>query len=371
MKGKYSILLGVLFITSGILAFTFLNRKEDPATTEAESEPVDLEVKTQLVELIDIPYRIEATGTLQAAEKIELFSEVQGILEKTATPFKMGNKFKKGQVLIALDSKEHEAQIKSSRSDLMNQIAAMLPDMEMDYPNGFRKWEVYLEGLNVNQRTPTLPVFSSNEEKLFVSGKNIYNTYFNIKNGEERLNKYTLRAPFDGIVTESNVRVGTLIRSGQKIGEFVDDSRFELQLSVPASENRYLKRGIAVDLNTVDGLTSFSGNITRINGKINQDTQSIAIVVEVDHNDLKDGEYLLAKIEGDELVDVFSLDNSLILENNHVYAIENEKLQLVPVEILNYQGDMVIVKGLKNGMLLVGEKIANAYPGMPVKPVEG
>ncbi len=366
MKKKYSIFLGVAIVAAGILAFNFLNGQGDPVA-EITNEPIAVEIMASRVTLTSIPYMIEATGTLQAMEKIELFSEVQGVLQRTKTSFKIGNRFRKGQTLIAIESKEHEAQIKSSRSDLMNQLAAMLPDMEIDYPDLHQKWEVYLENLNVNSTTPPLPEFGSNEEKLFISGKNVYSTYFNIKNLEERLSKYYIGAPFSGIVTESNVNVGTLVRSGQKIGEFVDDSNFELRLSVPATDNKFLKKGMKVDLKTIDNVQSFQGTIIRINGKIDQDTQSIDIIVEVDHQDLRDGGYLKAQIKGNALANVFKLDNSLILENNKVYIVKDNVLVLHPVKIINYQGNMAVVSGLEDGMLIAGQRIANAYPGMQVK----
>ncbi|WP_299433496.1 HlyD family efflux transporter periplasmic adaptor subunit [uncultured Aquimarina sp.] len=367
MKKYVSIVIGVLVVIMGVLAFSLLNKGNNTRTTEIIAKtPIKL-VKVKPVILTNIPYAIEGTGILQAKEKLELYSEVQGMLQKTNTSFKIGNRFKKGQVLIALDSKEYVAQIKSARSDLMNQIAAMLPDMEIDYPNIYKKWETYLENLNVNLSISELPKFSSNEEKLFVSGKNIYSTYYNIRNLEERLAKYHITAPFNGIVTESEVHVGTLIRSGQKIGEFVDDSAYELQLSIPASENKFLENGTKVNLQTIDNSQSFSGVIIRVNGKINKDTQSVIVIVEVSDKSLKDGQYLKAKIDGGNVANVFKIDNALILENNMVYTVRENLLELKPVKVVNYQGDMVVVTGLEEGILIVNQSIANAYPGMLVE----
>ncbi len=369
MRKYLSIIIGIVVIALGILAFWRLN-SEDNAKDNAQTKKSDLVgVKTTFVELQNMSYIIEATGTLQAKEKIELYSEVQGILQKNSMDFKIGNRFRKGQVLVSIDSREHAANIKSTRSDLVNQIAAMLPDMEMDYPNDYKKWEAYLQHLDINSTTPPLPLFSSNEEKLFISGKSIYRTYYNIKNLEERLSKYYIKAPFNGIVTESNVNTGSLIRSGQKIGEYIDNSKYELQLSIPASENKFLSKGTSVRLETMDGSQEFAGKITRVNGKIDRDTQSVDIIVEVIDKDLKDGQYLKARIEGDNLNDVFRIDNVLILENKKIYVVEENILQLQSIEVLNYQGDTALISGLENGTVIVNQSIANAYPGMPIKVI--
>lgn len=366
MRKYLSIIVGIAIVVLGFFVFSLLNSKKNQVETKEVLESI-IAVKTRPVTLTSIPYAIEATGTLQAKEKIELYSEVQGVLQKTGKPFKIGNHFRKGQTLIAINSQEHLAQIKSSRSDLLNQIAAMLPDMEIDYPNAYKKWEIYLKNFDVNSITPSLPKSATNEEKLFVSGKNIYNSYFNLKNLEERLKKYYITAPYNGIVTESNVNVGTLIRSGQKIGEYIDNSKYELQLSIPASENKFLAKGTKVNLQTIDNSQAFFGTITRVNGKIDQDTQSVTIIVEVINKGLKDGQYLKAKIAGDDLTNVFKIDNVLILENNMIYVVKDNILELISIEIVNYQGNSAIVKGLENGTLIANQTIASAYPGMPVK----
>ncbi|MEM9678732.1 MAG: HlyD family efflux transporter periplasmic adaptor subunit, partial [Bacteroidota bacterium] len=283
MRKYASVLIGVVIIAAGIITFRLMNIEANDSSNNANTNAAEdiVPVKVDSVILTAIPYKIEATGTLRAKERIELYSEVQGVVKKTQTPFKIGNTFRKSELLVMINSEEHNAQIKSSRSDLINQIAAMLPDMEIDYPEAYKKWETYLEQLNVNKKTPALPAFSSNEEKLFVSGKSIYRTFYNIKNLEERLNKYFLRAPFNGIVTESNINVGTLIRSGQKIGEFIDDSTFELELSIAATDYMFLNEDTPVTLEDINSGRYFSGQITRVNGKIDQDTQSITIIVEV------------------------------------------------------------------------------------------
>ena len=56
--------------------------------------------------------------------------------------------------------------------------------------------------------------------------------YYSIKNIEKRLSKYNITAPFNGVLTEALVTKGTLIRPGQKLGEFIDTSVFEIELAI-------------------------------------------------------------------------------------------------------------------------------------------
>ncbi|MEM9001390.1 MAG: HlyD family efflux transporter periplasmic adaptor subunit [Bacteroidota bacterium] len=366
MKRIYSIALGIGILVMGLFLFFLLGNKEDASektTMENRKRP---HISVAHVNLQSRSYVVTATGTLAAKEKIELYSEVQGVLLLTGTPFKEGNRFAKGQTILRVDNSEYLAQLQSSKSNLVSEIAAMLADMEIEFPEAAKKWEQYLRDFDVNERLQPLPGFSSDAEKFFVTGRNITKTYFDTKNQQERLAKYNINAPFSGTVTEANVNPGTLVRSGQKLGEFIDTSVYELRLSIPATENQYLDLGKQVSLRPLESTVTFQGEISRINPKINQQTQTIEVFVEVSDARLKDGQYLTAQVFGEDVPDVLKIANSLILENDHVYIIKDSTLQLQKVVPFNYVGDSVVVKGLKDGMLIVDEIIANAYPGLKV-----
>ena len=126
--------------------------------------------------------------------------------------------------MLSLNSDEFYASLQSQKSNLYNLITSILPDLRLDYPTEFKKWETYLKGFDMNKTTPKLPDFSSDKEKYFISGRGILTAYYNVKNLEVRLSKHQIRAPFSGILTEALVTPGTLVRVGQKLGEFIDPS---------------------------------------------------------------------------------------------------------------------------------------------------
>lgn len=362
-KGK-GVLLGIFIIGMGIILLLALNnRKEAPLE---ETKPKSIKVFVEPVIPKELPFVIEATGTLTAKNKIELYSEVQGILQRTPTPFKEGNTFYKGQNLLLINSEEYRAQLQSNKSTLMNQIASMLPDLEIEFPEASKKWENYLKNFNIDAPLAPLPETDSTGEKLFVTGRNIVQTYYNVKNQQERLSKYRIKAPFTGVVTGSSVNVGTLVRNGQKLGEFIDPSIYELELAIPASAIGYVALGQKVQLFTLDESQEYVGKVSRINSRIEQTTQTVTVVVEVNDKQLKDGQYFRAKIYGDVVSDVVSIEGNLLVENDHVYVVKDSLLELQKVAPLNYVGDSVMIKGLAKGMLLVKETMVNAYPGLKV-----
>ena len=126
----------------------------------------------------------------------------------------------------------------------------------------------YLQAFDLNENLKPLPQPINDKEKYFVNGRQIVTNYYNIKNLEERFSKYIIRAPFNGILTESTVNPGTLIRSGQKLGELVSLNDFELEVDVNQEYMDILKVGEAVALTDLEGVREWQGIVRRVNGRL-------------------------------------------------------------------------------------------------------
>ena len=364
MKAWIKVLIGLGIVVSGILVFAFMRNSREEAVDQVVRE--QKMVSTSLAAPTSLPFVIEATGAISAKRRIELYSEVQGVLLATKTDFKEGNAFRKNQTILQINDSEYKAQLLSSRSSFMNKIAGMLPDMEVEFPSSAKNWLSYLKGFDVNQSLGNLPSTKSDSERFFLTGRGVYESFYTVKNQEERLSKYRLKAPFDGIVTESLVTEGTLVRSGQKLGEYIDPSVFEIKLEVPAQYDNYVELGKKVLLRTLDNTREFEGKISRINGSINTDTQTIIMVAEIADKSLKQGQFLKAIIFGDMMHKVVKINSNLLVENNQVYVVKDSVLYLQKVIPLNYVGDSVVVQGLETNTVLVDVALANAYPGLKV-----
>ena len=138
MKAWVKALVGIGIVILGVFVFALMVKsKEEPPSEEKQELRM---VSTRLVEPDELPFVVDATGVLTAKRKIELYSEVQGVLLSTKTAFKAGNRFYRNQPLLQINSAEYKAQLLSSRSSFLNKIVAMLPDMEVEFPSGSEKW---------------------------------------------------------------------------------------------------------------------------------------------------------------------------------------------------------------------------------------
>ena len=69
---------------------------------------------------------------------------------------------------------------------------------------------------------------------------------------ELTLAKYNITAPFDGVLVEALVTPGSLIRPGQKLGEFIQPTVFEIEAPVSASMIGFLKIGQKVTVTSTN-----------------------------------------------------------------------------------------------------------------------
>lgn len=367
MRKYYSVILSIVLLAGAIYIFKLANASKVKQKPPAEKIIASVYIDT--VQNKNIPIIISATGSVTAKHKVELFSEVQGILKPSKKDFKSGTNYTKGELLLSIADDEFLASLQAQRSSLFNAITAILPDIRLDFPNEYPKWQAYLNSFNIQHTTPKLPETSSEKEKLFISGKSIYTNYYQVKNAEVRLSKYQIKAPFSGILTESLVNSGTLIRVGQKLGEFIDPTVYEMQLAINASYASYLTIGKTVELEALEGSATYSGTVVRVNGKVDQATQTINVFIEIKDTSIKDGMYLEAKLNAKNETDALEISRKLLQNERQIYAVKDSTLQLIDVIPVFFNKETVVIKGVENGTLILTKSVPGSYAGMKVKPL--
>ena len=357
--------LGILLIVvSFFLAGYIIDSKK---TFKPKSEKVVKTVFTEVVENGTVPIIVSANGNLTAKQRVELYAEVQGVFKKGSKLFKEGQSFRKGETIINIDADEYAASVQSAKSNLFNQLTAVMPDLRLDYPHIYSKWQDYLTNFDMSKSTPALPELATEKEKFFISGRGILTSYYNVKNLEQRLSKYRIVAPFSGVLTETLVTEGTLVRSGQKLGEFINTEVYELEVAISKRYTDLLKVGESVELTNLDDNSTYKGKVTRINGSIDQATQTVNAYIEVEDKNLREGMYLEADLDAKKEENAIEVDRGLLLEDNKIFVVRDSKLDVIDVEPVYFSDKRVVLKNVPNGVTIVSKPISGAYTGMAVK----
>lgn len=368
MRQKIIIIGSILLLALAVFAGTKIAKmgsKKKPKFSVIEKT-----VYTKTAENKAIPVEITTSGNLAAKNQIDLYAEVQGVLKQNSKEFKAGTKFYKGQTILAIRSDEFYANLQAQKSAFFNSLAAIMPDIQLDYPNEYNKWQSYLSNFDMNKKTPKLPETTSEKEKFFISGRGILTNYYNVKNLETKLNKYTLRAPFSGILTQANVTQGTLIRAGQKLGEFIDTSVFELEVNVNEEYAHLLEIGNSVNVCNINNTNTWEAKVIRVNAKVDQTTQSIKVYLEVKGKGLRDGMYLNATLETKKIENAIEISRKLLVEDTKIFVVNDSILNLKTINPVYFNNETVIIKGLENGTTILSRSLPGAHDGMLVKTIK-
>lgn len=367
-KRRLSIVGAGLVLLLGVLAFNQISKKAEEAPRKAVANGLkQAQVMTAVQETIATT--LDVQGQLAAFNKVDLYAEVGGMVESAGRAFKVGTYFPKGSPLIKIDDSETRLALLAQKSTLLNAIAQAMPDLKIDYPDNFSAWEAYLNNFDLEASIESLPVPKNDQEKRFIASRNLYTQYYNIKSQEERLRKFTLYAPFSGVLTDASINPGTVIRTGQKLGELMATGNYELVATVPLSELNYIKTGNSVKLVSEDIEGEWQGNVKRISDQIDPGSQTVQVFIGVDGKELREGMYLRGDVAARVVGEAIRLPRELLVEQNKVFVIQDSFLRLQRVEVIKVEPETVVLQGIPNSTPLLGKPIPGAFDGMKVAPL--
>jgi len=367
LNKKLTAILAIVIIVSGVFIGNVLSEQKPPTKSPQTSAQAKNPLKTLTVQNQTVERVFEISGMLDALNQIDLYAEVSGVLKNGKKPFKEGVFFAKGETVIQIDDEVYRNNLLAEKSNLLNQLTALLPDLAIDYPNSVEKWNRYLNDFEIESSLKPLPKTDGKRERNYVAARNIYTYYYQVKSMEATLAKYALKAPYSGVVTESLVNPGTLIRTGQQIGEFTNTGVYELQATANLEDVKYLKIGQTVNLVSTDFDGQIAGTIRRINKKITPETQTVSVFIHTSDPRLKEGMYLSAVIRT-SISNAIEISRSLLIEKHKLYVLQGETVRLIAVEIAGTHGDKAIVKGLENGDLILTETFDGLKDGHKLSP---
>lgn len=361
-KNKWVWIMAAFVIVAGFVIANILSNQKEPMRRNPENgQKKTVPVITVQNGDIDIP--IEMSGPLYAYDKVEIFAEVSGVLHDTAKRFRAGTRFKQNEILIKIDDQVYKNSVLAQRSSLLNQLTLLLPDLSIDFPESTQRWESYLKNMDLQKDLSPLPPPAGDKERYYIASRNIYNQYYVIKGMETTLSKYTIRAPFDGVVSQAAINPGTLVRVGQKLGEFIDTGLYEMEASVTLFDANRLETGETVTLTSDDVQGTFEGRIQRINRVLDPTSLTVKVYIQLEDPKLRDGMYLEARTTGMPVSNAVAVSKDLLVGNDRLFAVEDDVLVLKSVRVVAERGDTALVRGLPDGTRILGEVWPEAREG--------
>lgn len=375
MKKKNFINFGIILVivTIGFLGMIVLSNSSKEAQ-KREIQPRIRSVNTEFLIFGDLKLEITGNGVVESKSVLDVISEVSGKVDFAKDNLKDGTFLKKGEVALKIDSREIENNLFSLRSDFVNAVASMLPDLKVESQDMYQKWFEYFSILDIHENVPELPEVSNLQEKIKLSSRQIFTKYYNVRNQEILLSKYLITAPFSGYIKSNGVIENSFVSRGQNL--FTIEDVYNLEIAVPLLVDEFnqieFTKSTKVEITSDNSSKLLSGSLIRKDPVLDRNSQSLNIYVSFSNYkmipEFLSGNYVNVKVFGKELKNVAAVPRHLVDNENYIYTIQDGKLSREKMNVVEFQKERVIVAEQSEKELeIVTTILQKPLIGMPVK----
>lgn len=291
---------------------------------------------------------VTAVGTFRSNESVVLRPEVASRVK--AINFEEGQKVKKGQVLVQLDAATEEATVAQAEAAYA-----------LSKANNERQVTLGARQIAAERSVDEARAALKRDEAALLMAK-------------ARLEKFTLTAPWDGIVGLRKVSVGAYINVGQEIVNIEQIDPLKVDFRIPENFLAAVRVGqeIAVTADAFPG-RSFPGKVFAIDPLIDELGRAVVVRALIANSD----ELMRPGVFARVTLTLNTKDNALFLpeqalmpvgERHSVFKVVDGKAQIASVEIGRRQGGEVeVVKGIGPDDLVVSAGQIKLRNGAPVQ----
>ena len=320
-----------------------------PAADDATRANPAVGVLTEPARQEPFDYEVEALGTANANEAVEITSKVTNLV--TAIRFREGEQVKRGSVLVELDSVEARADLAAARAALTETESQLKRSREL----------FATRALSQSQLDQLAATQSANQARVTTA--------------ESRLADTVIRAPFDGRTGLRRVSVGSLVSPGAMITTLDDLRVIKLDFSVPEGFIAVLVEGLPVSARSVafPG-REFTGKVVSIDSRVDPTSRSVIARAELPNPEslLKPGMFLTVRLREKRAPVVMISEQALVPEEGrqYVYVVVEGRAQKREITIgRRSPGKVEVVTGLTPGETVVVEGTQKVRDGGPVRDV--
>ena len=248
------------------------------------------------------------------------------------------------------------------------------------------EWRLlYSDGTNGNTKPPPLV---AKEPQLAAAQAELEADRADLRKALLNLERTKLNAPFDGRVAEEKVDVGQYVTPGQALGTLYSTEAAEIVVPLEDEDLFWFDvpdftskdgRGAAVVVRaSVAGRElTWSGKVVRTEGKLDERTRMINVVVRVEKPYAKKpplvfGLFVTVDIEGRGLPSATIIPRAALHQSEVVWVVnEDGRLHFRKVRVARIQGnEVVVVDGLEDGETVVTTPLKAVTDGMAVRIVQ-
>ena len=380
---KYVLPFVVLAAGVGVFMMLFKSRPEPPRTAR-ENQGLLVEVATLESGRQDV--NVSARGQVVPAQRAVMAPQVTGTVRWMADALVPGGRFRQGETLLRLDSRDYRLALESQEANLS------AAGLELQLERGRqvvaeREWQVF--------GAPEAAAGSNASEALARRQPQLDNAEVSVaaaESGVERarldLSRTRLTAPFNAMVLAENVDRGQLVGPTSQVVTLVGTDTFWVEVAVPVAQLAALRipgagaaEGSRATVRQTVGDQSIerSGRVLRLLPDLDPAGSMARLLVAIDDPlglgsedagiPLLLGSYVEVDLEAAPLDDVIEVPRAAVREGERAFVMNAEdSLEVRDLDIAWGRRDSVLVRdGLAAGERLVTSRVPAPVPGLKLR----
>ena len=350
---KQSILLALLITlaaTLWLLSGLWVSA-ESPAKIDKETTAVPrITVAVEEISAVEVMREIIVQGVLEPRRRVEIQAETGGLIREL--PIEKGSRVSRGAVIAVLAENDRRAQIARNDAEVLS--------LQLDL-DGMRKLKQ--KGLQA-------------ETQLKAKEAQLAAALADRKRLRLDLDRTTVRAPFDGVLENRPVEIGTLLETGDIVGEVVDQSVVKAVGFVPQQSKADISLGQVAAIRLLDGRRA-TGRLSYIAPVAEAGTRSFRVEAEI----ANDAGVFSAGVSAEIRIEVgmqsahFVSAAVLALDQAGRVGVKaldrDDRVEFFPIEVIRTNNAGVWVTGLPPRLRIVTRGQGFVAAGEVVNPAEG
>lgn len=325
--------------------------------------------------------QVDSFGNVRPRVESVLVSQASGQINYINNNFRDGGFFEKGEVLVKLDDRDAQADVKIAEANYLDAKQKLVEEKA-------RAEQALIDWQRLGKKgTPSALVLR--EPQLAAAQAKLLSSEAQLAKAKLSLERTQIVAPYAGRVLQKKVDLGQVISNNSQLADIYSVDVVEVRLPIKNQDLPLLElpeefRGeqsrdpqtskVVFTGTTGDG--SWTGELIRTEGAIDESSQQLYVVAQIKDPyalenkmamPIKIGQYLSAQVSGKLLSNAIVVPVKSIYQGSYVYVVEEGLLMRRQVELLWKNKEQAIVKtGLKGGEVLVTTALGQVSSGTPV-----
>lgn len=338
-------------LLSTVFAFCVLNAQEAPRASLVEVQTLKKQEVNDLQEFV---------GTVNFDKKSKIASQSSGIAKKIN--FEVGQKVKKDEVLVQIDSDILESQIKASMADV-NMYEVQLKNAKKNYD----RYNALVEKKSISQK-----VFDDAKVEYDVANENLISSKAKLNELNIQKSKKVIKAPYSGVIVEKNINLDEWLNQGSQIATIVNTQELEVVFNLPITFIGGLKSGDEYDINISDEIIKAKLYAAIPSGDKLTRTFPVRFKADAGEKFIFDGASAKISFAKETKTQALVINRDAVIKRFNmdvIFTVVENKAVMIPVKVITYFGlnAAIMGEGLVEGMQIVTKGNERIFPDMPIQ----